>query len=545
MKSNKYISGLFVAMTLVSSCNSDDMPQIAGDNNVKVSASISDMQTRTNAEGNGGSFSAGDKIVLTNITNNTTATYITADGKGSFAPEGEEAVAWAPSVKNNFRAYSPVSASYESFEIPSDQSTVEGIRSADWLKAEALNVVRPNDATLAINFKHQLAKVTMTINEYTGSMAGANVASYTPTDVVLNSAAKIAGNGAEYGLHAIAPYVVVDNSAGKHSFVALVAPQAYKSGDIFMSFTLNGRTYKVMANADLCKANFLVAGKNYCFNLTVDGVEEVSIGSVSVLDWEEGNVVNNMGGNLSSSETSYNQEATLTIDPNNPTHAIIQAGKSPFSDSFIDIHSEIPAGITDLTIKGLPRIIDWNCAMSIKYYLKNYNVVVEDVEKFCYENDSQSYNYDKILTFADATSISLLDGGYDKWVNNETGNVFVPAKRTIKALKPLEYVSSLIRDYKKYAEYYEKSYGRSFNFPYDLYPNNSKSEMTLYLSANQKKMVLAELIEDYYIIKRSDYDSDDLYIYRSTDENFWASGEKEKSNFEFCGITYKKIIKIQ
>ena len=533
MKSNKYISGLFVAMLLVSSCNSDDMPQIAGDNNVKVSASISDMQTRTNAEGNGGSFSAGDKIVLTNITNNTTATYITADGKGSFAPEGEEAVAWAPSVKNNFRAYSPVSASYESFEIPSDQSTVEGIRSADWLKAEALNVVRPNDATLAINFKHQLAKVTMTINEYTGSMEGANVASYTPTDVVLNSAAKIAGNGAEYGLHAIAPYVVVDNSAGKHSFVALVAPQAYKSGDIFMSFTLNGRTYKVMANADLCKANFLVAGKNYCFNLTVDGVEEVSIGSVSVLDWEKGNVVNNMGGNLSSSC----QEATLTIDPNNPTHAIIQAACSGSID--YNLLDEIPADITDVTLKAVIKSIDNYSGNGVIFsnLIRKYNVVLEDVEKFRFGNRGMMTNYSHILTLADATSLSFLDGGYMGSVSEEL--VYTPYKRTIKALKPLEYVSSLIRDYKEWSE------DISGKVPYDLYPNNSKSEMTLYLSANQKKMALAELLEGYQTENYNKVSPDDLYIYHSTDENFWASGEKEKSNFEFCGITFKKIIKIQ
>lgn len=544
MKSNKYISGLFVAMLLVSSCNSDDMPQIAGDNNVKVSASISDMQTRTNAEGNGGSFSAGDKIILTNITNNTTATYITADGKGSFAPEGEEAVAWAPSVKNSFQAYSPVSASYESFEIPSDQSTVEGIRSADWLKAEALNVVRPNDATLAINFKHQLAKVTMTINEYTGSMEGANVASYTPTDVVLNSAAKIAGNGAEYGLHAIAPYVVVDNSAGKHSFVALVAPQAYKSGDIFMSFTLNGRTYKVMANADLCKANFLVAGKNYCFNLTVDGVEEVSIGSVSVLDWEEGNVVNNMGGNLS---YSY-QEATLTIDPNNPTHAIIQADSYGSID--YDLLEEIPADITDVTLKGVYKSVDiyTENGVIVSNLISKYNVVVEDVEKFSFGPNSLLFDFDKILTFADATSLLSLRGGYLDYIGYDSNSKkeeygHMPYDKTIKALKPLEYVSSQIRDYK---ERYENNSYIIFN--YDLYPNDSKSEMTLYLSANQKKMVFEELVDGYipnlFSYQTTDT-SDDLYIYRSTDENFWASGEKEKSNFEFCGITFKKIIKIQ
>lgn len=524
MKSNKYIGGLIVAMLMASSCNNDDMPQVENDNNVKVSATVSGMQTRANAEGNGGSFSAGDKIVLTNITNNTTATYVTTDGSNSFTPEGEDAVTWQPSVKNSFQAYSPASASYESFEIPSDQSTVEGIRSADWLKAEALNVVRPNDATLAINFKHQLAKVTMTINEYTGSMAGANVASYTPTDVVLNSAAKIAGNGAEYGLHAIAPYVVVDNSAGKHSFVALVAPQAYKSGDVFMSFSLNGRTYKVMANSDLCKADYLKAGKNYCFNLTVEGVEEVSIGSVSVLDWEQGDVVNNIGGNLS---TPY-QECTLTVDPNDPTHAIIQCDS--YGDITNGIYTNMPSGITDVTIKGHKNTCNYRADGGFYTLSRGYNVVMEDVEKIIYADD---YLSSKIMTFPDATMLSLMRGGYvDEYQYN-----YHPVTGTIKALKPLEYVSSSITDYTFFLK-------NDPSYPIETIPNNSKSEMTLYLSANQKEMALEEVIKSY----RSPYISsvyDDLYIYRPTDENFWASGETEKSNFEFCGITYKKIIKIQ
>ena len=112
----------------------------------------------------------------------------------------------------------------------------------------------------------------------------------------------------------------------------------------------------------------------------------------------------------------------------------------------------------------------------------------------------------------------------------------------IVIVKPLEYVSSQIRDYK---ERFDDSY---VIFNYDLYPNDSKSEMTLYLSANQNKMVFEELVDGYItdnVSFQTTDTSDDLYIYRSTDENFWASGEKEKSNFEFCGITFKKIIKIQ
>ena len=533
MKSIKYISGLIVAMMMVSSCNNDDMPQVVGDNDVKVSATISGIQSRANTEGNGGKFTAGDKIVLTNTTNNTTATYVTADESGAFAPVGEEVVTWAPSVKNNFRAYGPESASYESFTIPSDQSTIEGIRSADWLKAEAKNVVRPDDATLALNFNHQLAKVTMTITEYTGSLAGANVANFTPSNVTLNSAAKIVGSGAAYGLHTITPYVIVDKSAGKHSFVALIAPQAYKSGDLFMSFTLNGRSYKVMANSDLCSSDFLKAGKNYCFNLRVDGTEEVGIGNVSVLDWEEGDVVNNLGGNLSS---PYDKP-TITVDPNNAAHAIIQAN----SEGQFNFNITVPAGITDITIKGADKAIN-ELNGGVYNYITKYNVVLEDVVKIKLLTNNQFYTNLKILTLTHATHLLNLNGGdvTSEWDNTTQSRKYsyISGIRTIKALKPLEFASSTICDYKKYNDYNTQQ-GSTLQIPTDLYPNNSKSEMTLYLSANQKKMVL----QDVRI--SSEYSYDNIHTYRPSDENFWASGEKEKSNVEFCGITFKKIIKIQ
>ena len=83
-------------------------------------------------------------------------------------------------------------------------------------------------------------------------------------------------------------------------------------------------------------------------------------------------------------------------------------------------------------------------------------------------------------------------GGYLDYIGYDSNSkkeeyVHMPYDKTIKALKPLEYVSSQIRDYKE--RYENNSY---IKFNYDLYPNNSKSEMTLYLSANQKKMVFEE-----------------------------------------------------
>ena len=103
-------------------------------------------------------------------------------------------------------------------------------------------------------------------------------------------------------------------------------------------------------------------------------------------------------------------------------------------------------------------------------------------------------------------------------------------------LKPLEYATAAIIDY----SYLHKECP---NDPIASVANNSKSEMTLYLSANQKKMVLQEVRKGY--TRPNVSVTTDLHVYRPSAENYWASGEKEKSNVEFCGITFKKIIKIQ
>ena len=203
-----------------------------------------------------------------------------------------------------------------------------------------------------------------------------------------------------------------------------------------------------------------------------------------------------------------------------------------------------------MTLKGVYKSVDiyTENGVIVSNLISKYNVVVEDVEKFSFGPNSLLFDFDKILTFADATSLLLLRGGYARYIGYDSNSKkeeyeYMPYDKTIKALKPLEYVSSQIRDYK---ERFKNNSSIIFN--YDLYPNDSKSEMTLYLSANQKKMVFEELVDGYItdmVSFQTTDTSDDLYIYRSTDENFWASGEKEQRNFEFCGITFKKIIKIQ
>lgn len=549
MNTKIYISLMAIAGLVTASCSSEDVKQPAGSNDVKLSACISNIKSRANAEGDGGSFSAGDRIVLTNLTNGTTGTYITADGSGAFTAESESVVTWAPSVKNDFRAYSPVDATFESFAIPADQSTVEGIRSADWLTADVAGLVRPADASLAIEMEHRMAKVTVQIAAYSQYFDDMDVASFTPTAVSLNSPSASAGETAEYTLHTISPYVVVDATAGKHSFAALIAPEAFKAGDLFMSFTLEGQIYNVMVNEDLCTDGFLQGGKNYCFDLTVDGKTNVSIANVSVLDWEQGEVVDNLGGNLT---TAY-QPATIALDPADPTHAIIQASSTgtfgdyehPDEYTWYNL-TWLSTDISKLTIKGLNK----DCYQDIHelYFsvegVAIEHVVIEDVENISLFSAGTQLDGD--ITFTDVVKLSIRGmvfvGRWHIYNGTTAGMTYSSAGEydsstwtyqsyvvsACKFMKPLEIVTNYLINMDAVELH---------NAPH----NGNVSTSTLYLSADQKKMELTNSID----IEDSIYGMTKYVTYTATTENFWQSGVTELENAEFAGVIYKKIIKIQ
>ena len=70
-------------------------------------------------------------------------------------------------------------------------------------------------------------------------------------------------------------------------FTAIIAPNKYATGDVFLSFEFQGIVYKVLANTDLCSEDFIQPGKHYHFDLTINKKASVNMSKVSLIGWEE------------------------------------------------------------------------------------------------------------------------------------------------------------------------------------------------------------------------------------------------------------------
>lgn len=203
-----------------------------------------ELHTRVNTDGAGDAFEEGDAILLINTTrtNKNKGTY-TYDGSGWWPNTTGGMVLWA-SGTNSFTAYYPAS---ETFELPTDQSTLDGLKSADRMTAEA--TVNRGYA-VSLSFSHVNAKVTITT-----SFASQYDANATISDLKIGE---------------VTPY-----NSETNSYTAIIEPSD------------NGFTVTIQVGADYLTATSttaLVAGNHYTFNLTV-GKEVVTFGEVSVEEW--------------------------------------------------------------------------------------------------------------------------------------------------------------------------------------------------------------------------------------------------------------------
>ena len=204
-----------------------------------------EVQTRVNTDGAGDAFENTDEILLVNNTrtDKNKGTYTYSNSAWTLT---EGVVLWASgtTVENEFTAYYPAS---ETFELPTDQSTLDGLKSADHMMATA--TASKGDA-VSLGFEHQNAKVTITT-----SFASQYDKSTTISDL------KIGG---------ISPYIV-DNA-----YTAILEPSDN-------GFTV---TLKVNSTDELTATSpsALVAGKHYTFTLSV-GKSVATLGEVSVEEW--------------------------------------------------------------------------------------------------------------------------------------------------------------------------------------------------------------------------------------------------------------------
>ena len=225
------------------------------------------------------SFANGAAIKVVNLmrTSKNEATYTTTDGTNWTT---SDAFVWNSSSKNTFQAWYPVAeySSYDAFTIPTDQGDATKLASADWMTASTGEIDKPGNGVLDLSFQHRLAKVTVTVSEFTSqyaegaTLSGATIYSLTADNVSVENA----NNG-------VTPY------QEGNSVTAIVCPGKYNADATLMEINVkdeNGNYTLAVPVNDYLVNTGLAAGKHYTFSLKV-GKDVVSISSVTVEGWVE------------------------------------------------------------------------------------------------------------------------------------------------------------------------------------------------------------------------------------------------------------------
>jgi len=366
---------ILAMMAALAACTQDEdfIPRGDGDA-VKITASIGALQTRVSydAERNT-TFDEGDQIKVENKlrTSKNVATYTLTDEDWNTA----DAFVWNGASKNEFEAWYPLTASYTTFTIPTDQSSEQLLGAADWMTASSGEIDKPENHTLNLNFHHQLSKVTVNIAKWNSEFDGSekvieNLKIYSKgTDIEVVYATDgpdvTTSDGA---LTAITP------SAVAHTYTAIVAPAKYATTDKLMTFTACGQEMTVLATTPKL-TNGLDAGLHYSFNLMV-GKDAVTLNSVKVTEWANGGTID---GGVATEALSFINATAMT--PGKLNAAVTKALEEGETDITVTLKPDAPAemitairraicdtdGVTEgsihLTLKGvtsIPGTTNWD-----------------------------------------------------------------------------------------------------------------------------------------------------------------------------------------
>ena len=374
MKTLIYIALAALTCSLAACEQEDFTPSVQGDADaVKITATIGKLQTRVSYDERNTTFDENDQIKVVNKlrTSKNVATYTLTDEEWNTA----DPFVWNGASKNEFEAWYPLTASYTTFTIPTDQSSEQLLGAADWMTASSGKIDKPENHTLNLNFHHQLSKVTVNIAKWNSEFDSSekvieNLKIYSKgTDIEVVYATDgpnvTTSDGA---LTAITP------SAVGHTYTAIVAPAKYATTDKFMTFTVNGQEMTVLATSSRLTNEGLQAGLHYLFDLKV-GKDAVTLYSIKVTPWEEKEID---GGVATEALSSINATA-MTPDKLNAT--VTKALEEGETDITVTLKPDAPAemitairraicdtdGVADssihLTLKGvtsIPGTTNWD-----------------------------------------------------------------------------------------------------------------------------------------------------------------------------------------
>ena len=264
-----YISAALVLLMAVSCSKSGQGDYYSDPNAVHFSAVVG-SGTKTSPVGSAAEqtqFSSGDLVA---ISDGGKFYNYCLNENGEWTPvESAKFIRWT-SASTTFRAYYPVrdGVSFSSATLPTDQSTLQAIASADWMTVTS-TVSKPQDGfTVGLEFQRRTARVKVTIEKFLDEFDGKNPAI---------SALSVCGTK-----------TYCDGNA----YYALSLPRSLDADLPFITLTVSydGGTKDLYVKG----IPTLEEGKTYSYSLTV-GKNEVRVASVMVNEWTGGSGLPNDG----------------------------------------------------------------------------------------------------------------------------------------------------------------------------------------------------------------------------------------------------------
>ena len=355
-KYHKYIA-LAALICSFAACTQDEDSIPRGDGDaVKITATIGKLQTRVSYDERNTTFDENDQIKVVNKlrTSKNVATYTLTDEEWNTA----DPFVWNGASKNEFEAWYPLTASYTTFTIPTDQSSEQLLGAADWMTASSGEIDKPENQTLNLDFQHQLSKVTVTIADWNDEFGGTAQEVSTPkiyskgtalTATYDDSGVTITATDGETG---ITPLV------SGTSYTAIVAPAKYANTDKFMTFTVNGQEMTVLATPSSLNEEGLQAGLHYLFDLKV-GKDYVTLNSVKVTPWNEKTIDGGVAEEIPpyTYDESTNTYTVLTADALNTAISNAKTSGTAENPAIIKLAANVEIAST-LDEWGTPRGIE-------------------------------------------------------------------------------------------------------------------------------------------------------------------------------------------
>lgn len=290
------VAALVASMTAVTSCSSDEMKSetlgqkgntISLTSTIQTRATSDPQTTQISTNVTVGAFGVANDATITNGDNNQYAVETT----GTLTATND--MTWPTEGSVNIYAYAPYQAGWtyngdNAFAVATDQTTEAGYLASDLVYGTpASNPVAQTEDAVALSFRHQLAKINITVQKVEGSTLDLTDASVsiinTKVATTLNPSTGTLGEatGSAADIKAV-------TALGEATTVcAIIVPQQIAANTQLVKIVAGDKTLI----AKVGTATTFVGGKAYNFTVKVGTtptpVTEVTLklGSTAVVDW--------------------------------------------------------------------------------------------------------------------------------------------------------------------------------------------------------------------------------------------------------------------